>query len=169
MNLIIAFWYSPLTCFAFLIWLFAFLDLICLFDAMPCDLLINFCEQHNLQPMADSQYFYAVLHKHSFISYDYCVETDFYELINLDLNWTKGFLVLILSCWWEKKRTEKGRYGLWLDVTAVLPTDALHSRHGNTSSSALSSFCGKKCSLLELNQTFTAEGWRRGGREVGLL
>lgn len=48
--------------------------------------------------MADLLSFYAMLHKHSFISYDYCVETDFYRLINLDLNWMKSFLVSILLC-----------------------------------------------------------------------
>lgn len=53
--------------------------------------------------MADSIYFYATLHKHSFIYYDYCVETDFYRLINLDLNWLKSFLVSLLSSFLRKK------------------------------------------------------------------
>lgn len=53
--------------------------------------------------MADSVYFYATLHKHSFIYYDYCVETDFYRLINLDLNWMKRFPVSLLSSFLRKK------------------------------------------------------------------
>lgn len=53
--------------------------------------------------MADSVYFYATLRKHSLISYYYCVETDFYRLINLDLNWMKSFLVSLLFSFSEKK------------------------------------------------------------------
>lgn len=92
--------------------MFAFLDLICLFDAMPCDLLINFCEQHNLQPMADSLYFYAVLHKHSFISYDYCGNR-LLRANKLGFELDEGFFCVdsFLLVRKRKKKKEKGRYG----------------------------------------------------------
>lgn len=82
---------------------------------MPCDLLINFCEQHNLQPMADLQYFHDVLHKHSFISYDYCVETDL-RANKLGFELDEGFSCVDFFLLVRKKK-EQRKGGTAFDLT----------------------------------------------------